>query len=154
MPVVTITGAPGETIWVRVWGYNGATGTFSICVFDYQSNDFVEDDGPAIPVTGEQLEDVTKFEPKENAITSLYQVAPNPASDVLHVAYQQTEESTVTNLVMTDMSGQIVMKKEYDSRDIDEFSDQLDVSQLVPGMYILQIVTTNGIVSEKISVVK
>lgn len=154
MPVVTITGAPGETIWVRVWGYNGATGTFSICVFDYQSNDFVEDDGPAIPVTGEHLEEVSKFEPTSNDDTPLYRVAPNPASDMLHVTYTQSEESIVTNLVMTDMSGQIVMKKEYDSRDMNVFNDQLDVSQLVPGMYILQIVTTKGIVSEKVTVVK
>jgi hypothetical protein len=34
-----------------------------------------------------------------------------------------------------------------------EFQEQLDVSQLAPGMYVLQISTTTGIVTEKVLII-
>jgi RHS repeat-associated protein len=32
MPKLIVTGAPGTTIWIRVWGFGAETGTFGICV--------------------------------------------------------------------------------------------------------------------------
>ena len=52
-----------------------------------------------------------------------------------------------------DMSGKVVFKKEYSTTDIHEFKDQLDVSAMAPGMYVLRVTTTTGILSEKISVI-
>jgi 3-hydroxymyristoyl/3-hydroxydecanoyl-(acyl carrier protein) dehydratase len=52
-----------------------------------------------------------------------------------------------------DMSGKMVVSKEYESNDNPLFQDQLDVSPFVPGMYILQVVTTTGMLTEKISIV-
>jgi hypothetical protein len=40
MPVINIQGYGGQTIWVRVWGYNGTSGTFNICVFNYWSANY------------------------------------------------------------------------------------------------------------------
>ena len=34
MPQLSITGTPGATVWIRIWGYNGSTGTFGICAYD------------------------------------------------------------------------------------------------------------------------
>lgn len=38
MPVVNLIGPPGAVAYIRVWGYGGATGTFSICALNYQSS--------------------------------------------------------------------------------------------------------------------
>jgi hypothetical protein len=40
MPVINLQGYSGQTIWVRVWGYNGSSGTFNICVFNYWSANY------------------------------------------------------------------------------------------------------------------
>jgi len=40
MPVINLQDGAGYTIWVRVWGWNGGTGTFSICVLNYNSQNF------------------------------------------------------------------------------------------------------------------
>jgi hypothetical protein len=37
MPVINLQGGAGNTIWVRVWGYGSQTGTFSICVMNYNT---------------------------------------------------------------------------------------------------------------------
>jgi hypothetical protein len=79
-------------------------------------------------------------------------VWPNPVSDQLNVRYQQTESSTISGLMLSDMSGKVVLRKQYQSDDM-EFQEQLDVSQLAPGMYVLQISTTAGIVTEKVLII-
>jgi hypothetical protein len=52
------------------------------------------------------------------------------------------------------MSGQRMFFKEYSQNNIREFSDQLDVSQLTPGIYLLQLVTTQGIQTEKVVITR
>jgi hypothetical protein len=158
MPVINLIGYPNAMIWVRVWGHSGSTGTFSICVFDYQSNDLTGDDEVVIPVAREQLRqlenepEVVQYTDDPDATPSLI-VAPNPANDVLYVTYAQTEESIVSSIVLTDISGKMVLSKEYQSENLSEFKEELDVSELLPGMYVLQVITTTGILSEKVSVV-
>ena len=60
----------------------------------------------------------------------------------------------VSNLVMSDLSGQRVLLKDYQPSGVMEFSDQVDVSGLVPGVYILQLVTAQGIQSEKVVITR
>jgi hypothetical protein len=82
-----------------------------------------------------------------------YSVSPNPASDVLHIRYTQTELSKVSDIMLIDMNGKMVMRKTNTSSDSNEFTEQFDVSSLSPGIYVLQIRTSAGIVSEKVSIV-
>lgn len=155
MPVVTITGMPNETIWVRVWGYAGTTGSFSICVFDYASSNFaaplnatdVSYDG--IPLDSPALQTADE---KDGRSTLL--VTPNPTSDVLQINYLQTDASMVTRIVMMDMSGRIVYDQNYKTDNVRRFTDQINVSGWSTGIYVLKVVTTEGIMSERISVVK
>jgi hypothetical protein len=159
MPVINLIGYPNAKIWVRVWGHSGSTGTFNICVFDYQSNSLTTDDNASfLPISGEQLERL-ESEPEvvhsfgDDDSSPFLIVAPNPANDVLYVTLSQTEESIVSGIVLTDISGKIVVRKEYQAENLNEFHEELDVSGLIPGMYVLQIITSTGILSEKISVV-
>ena len=156
MPVINLSGNPGASIWVRVWGHGGSTGTFDICVFNYQSNDLADvDDLVVVPTSNDPFDKIDAPEPSEKTddISLKLRLAPNPADDVLHVSIGQTDESIVTDVIMTDMSGQIVLKKKYQPEVSNEFNDQLDISHLTPGVYILQLMTTTGIVSGRVSVV-
>ena len=156
MPVISVTGSANETIWVRVWGYAGTTGTFNICVFDYQSNNFATPDNSDEPVIDGRPIDVVEMSDKpikNNTGSATLQVSPNPTRDILQIRYAQTVESTVTRIVMLDMSGKMVDNREYQSTGSAVFSDQLDVSSLAPGMYVLRVITTSGIMTEKVSVI-
>ncbi len=156
MPVITITGTANETIWVRVWGYAGTKGTFSICVLDYQSTNLAAPDDSDEPIIEGESFDVVEIQQQpfnDRIINTTLQVFPNPTRDVIQVLYTQTKESTISRMVMMDMSGKIVDNKEYQSTDSLQFSEQLDVSSMVPGVYILRVFTTSGILTEKVSVI-
>ena len=155
MPVLSVTGNQAATIWVRVWGYGGTTGSFNICVFDYQSNSLVGNTHTLDVAPPEDLSVVPESTKTIDFDTpSILQISPNPASNLLNVNYTQTEDRYVTAIVMTDMSGKIMIRNDYQSKGVSEFGEQLDVSRLTPGMYILQVVTTKGILSEKVMVVE
>jgi hypothetical protein len=154
MPVVTINGSANETIWVRVWGYAGTTGTFSICVFNYASTNLVvNDDDNAVTYDGQPIGafDQAVFASKD--ISMALEVSPNPTRDILQVTLGQTAKTKVSRVVLLDMSGKIVLAKVYQSNDDVQFRDQLDVSTFAPGIYVLQVVTTGGVLAERISVV-
>lgn len=156
MPVINLIGYPNAMIWVRVWGYGGVTGTFSVCVLDYQSSNFTGADENIESSFGEELGDL---QPEAVHFTTDYavvptaHVSPNPTSDILNVTLGQTEKCVVSGLVMTDLSGKVVLRKEYKASGTTEFRDELDVSAFTPGIYILQLVTTSGIITEKVSVI-
>jgi hypothetical protein len=156
MPVISVSGVPNETIWVRVWGYAGTTGTFNICVFDYYSNNIsTYDDPSAEPTAGEQLDQPEVVKPTASGrdVAVMPRVTPNPVNDLLYLSMDQSNKTIVTAIVMTNLSGQQVIRREYVTNDNPHFTDQLDVTNLAPGIYVLQFITTAGIVSEKVSVV-
>ena len=102
-----------------------------------------------MPGSGEQL--FADPDVRNNDVTvGTVSVWPNPLNDLLNVRYQQTESGTVSGLMLADLSGKVVLRKEYQSADMTEFQEQLDVSGLASGMYVLQIATTAGIVTEKV----
>jgi len=153
MPVLNLQGMAGQTIWVRIWGYYGTSGTFSICVFNYWSANYSEPvdlESNSIP---DEMGTESIVDPGiiiDSDVTPVMQVAPNPASDVLTVTLLQSDKVIVSALYITDMSGQRLFSKKYDQRDSMEFKDQLDVSGFVPGVYLLQVVTTEGMQTEKV----
>lgn len=154
MPVITVEAAAGVTVWVRVWGLNGATGTFSICVFDSASVDYTGgNNADNAPHDGNIIDEVQAVDNGSEEILNTYTVSPNPTSDVLNIRYEQIPENIVKGVVMTDLSGKVMVKRNYDAKGTVEFRDQLNLAGWTPGIYVLQIVTTNGIISEKISVI-
>ena len=153
MPVISITGAPNEVIWVRVWGYAGTTGTFSICVFDYESNDFAMPDNTSVVQIAETTADpIEAPETDYTEISTTLQVSPNPTRDELNVTLMQSDESKVTGVVLLDMSGKVVYAKTYETDNVRQFKDRIDVSGYSSGIYVLRVQTLSGILSEKIMI--
>jgi hypothetical protein len=153
MPVLTITGSPNETIWVRVWGYAGTTGTFNICVFDYASNDLVvPDDASENTFDGQPVNPLQKAEYVSTDLPTTLHVSPNPTRDVLQVTLTQSDKTKVTRIVLMDLTGKVVYRKDYPVNDVHQFTEQLDMSAFTPEMYLLQVMTTSGMLTEKIVV--
>jgi hypothetical protein len=104
-----------------------------------------------IPGSSEQL--FANPDERNNDVTvGSVSVWPNPVKDLLNVRYQQTESSAVSGLILSDLSGKVVIRKAYQAAEVTEFQEQLDVSRLAAGMYVLQVATTTGIVSEKVMI--
>ncbi|HJW30957.1 MAG TPA: fibronectin type III domain-containing protein [Saprospiraceae bacterium] len=154
MPVISIYGYAGATIWVRVWGYNGQTGTFNICVFDHFSSSYSDVEDESTPDAGVTLNPDQKEKlhaPVESESDAL-QVMPNPVSDLLTVSYLPSDGSRITGMTLTDLSGKQVLTKSLAGSDTNGLKEQVDVSGLADGIYILHISTTAGIQSRKIVV--
>ena len=156
MPVINLTGTPNATIWVRVWGVDGTTGTFTICVLNYITFNYTGVPNTRAPIEGEPL--VVPDEVSPNAVDAIDQpevkISPNPVSDQLSVTVQQTEESRVIGLRMMDPSGKTMFSNEFEPVDDNQFHYNLDVSTLQPGMYVLQVQTTGKMIAQKVMVVR
>ncbi|MEO6131445.1 MAG: T9SS type A sorting domain-containing protein, partial [Saprospiraceae bacterium] len=154
MPVINLTGTANMTIWVRVWGIDGATGTFTICVFNGISFNSV---GAASTISPE---DGVLIEGQEEAVNATMEmpdlpelfISPNPVSDQLNVVVRQTKESHVIGMRIVDLSGEVVLNRDFDPVTDSQFKSTLDVSGWAPGIYVLQVQTTKGILSQKITV--
>ena len=155
MPVINLTGSPNTTIWVRVWGFDGSTGTFTICVFNHISFNYTGAPNVKLPVgdlIGE-LADVASPNIEQDSKPQI-QVSPNPVRDALNIEVAQTEESRVIGLRMLDLSGKIVFTQDVEMTELDQFNTDVDVTNFVPGIYLLQVQTTSGMMMEKVSVIK
>ncbi len=154
MPVVTISGTANATIYVRVWGLEGSTGSFSICVFDFVSMDFTG--RPVDIINADAGEDLTERENHPIGVRADHpqlMISPNPVSDRLKVQVELSNNSKVLDIRMIDLSGK-VMGSWKAPGDQATYNAEVDVISFVPGMYLLQVQTTEGIITEKVMVVR
>lgn len=77
-------------------------------------------------------------------------VYPNPANNLVHVEFS-TEKSGIVNLRLYDITGKSLFANQY-NHDGGQFNQQLDVSHLTTGLYILHIETAQGKVIRKIAI--
>ncbi len=155
MPVINLTGTPNAIIWVRVWGFDGSTGTFSICVFNYISLNYNGVADAVTPDVGEPIYQVDKdVVAIQKDVLPEIRISPNPVSDQLNVVVQQTEQSRVIGLKFVDLSGKIMLSQEIEPAEANEYKTRIDVSDFIPGIYVLQVQTTSGMMTKRVSVVK
>ncbi len=109
----------------------------------------VQDEGEAMDSVQKDVKGNDHFEDP----SSYLQINPNPASDILNLTFTQTEKCKIMSMEMTDISGKIMLKKDYQSGDMGEFNEQINVSEFSSGIYILQLQTTSGILTKMVSVV-
>ena len=154
MPVVTISGYQNETIWVRVWGYAGTTGSFGICVFDFASNDLVAPDATDEIMDGAVINEsvIAKQINEAKDIATSLRISPNPSRDVVNIRMNGVSSTSVSRLDVFDVSGQLVLTRDYINTSAVMFEETLDVTDLTEGMYLIQITTSNGVMTGKLSV--
>ena len=156
MPVINLTGTPNATIWVRVWGYDGSAGTFSICVFNSISVNYTGEANVDASDAGKPIDELEKGVHATIEMDALQEilVSPNPVSDQLNVIVQQTEKSQVIGIRFLDLSGKVVMSQDIKPAEMKEYQTRIDVSAFEPAIYILQVQTTTGVMAEKVSVIR
>lgn len=81
-------------------------------------------------------------------------ISPNPVSSVATVLYNITRDDNVQIRIVNPAGALVstIASSRYQTEGYYEFS--IDVNQLSNGVYFVQIVTSNGIISEKFTVVK
>lgn len=73
-------------------------------------------------------------------------VWPNPADDIMHISYMEYSKREKSNLQLLNMSGATVMNININSSG----TNDLDVSNLTAGIYLLRLTTSEGTISRKV----
>ncbi len=76
-----------------------------------------------------------------------YSIYPNPTFDQCHLILFSTDNTDV-RVELTDISGKLLMKKEF--QNISRIEDVLDLSNYEKGMYLLTLQNNKGLVTQKI----
>lgn len=154
MPYGTITGPAGGTVYIRVWGYNGSVGTFSICletVISFTSDGAVEEDAVVVPaeydadgalvMPFEAVTDRSGAQPiSENTLNDAMalQVYPVPALNQVNLSIELPEDATVT-IQLFDFTGKMVQEIDHISAQAGHFTETLDIASLPNGSYIAKV---------------
>jgi hypothetical protein len=86
---------------------------------------------------------------RQNSISDLITLVPNPASDVMTIRFNGLEGDV--QVEMSNVQGQVVFRNNY--MDISGSSSQnIDVSSLNKGMYIVRFTTANDVTTKQIVV--
>ena len=125
-------------------------------MFNYISFNYADLSETIDPAEGGPIEGVEKANPVALSLDSKPEIrlTPNPVSDVLNVEVAQTENCRVIGLRVMDLSGKIRLTQEIEPSAENYFKSEVDVSAYVPGIYVMQVQTTSGMIAEKISVIK
>ncbi len=79
-------------------------------------------------------------------------VYPNPVHDITNLKVYAPEVNTNVSIIITDMSGTTVFKKEFVSGSI-QVTEQINMSNLVKGVYVVSVVF-NGMERQSVKIVK
>lgn len=85
---------------------------------------------------------------KENANVSSFSVYPNPAKENVSISYELKNETNV-DLKITDLSGKVVYTSKLGKKS-GKNAVSVNTSSFSNGVYVVNFVTENGIVTEKL----
>jgi hypothetical protein len=152
MPVMTITGQAGTQLWIRVWGYNNAGGTFSICAMNYSTANFNgEPEGPVYHIDPTQMNPypVEEAQPdvavvltdrdqasEKTDLGAIGKVYPNPSNGFVTLPLMLTEEASV-EVWISDVLGSVVYRSNW-TKMAGDHQVSLDLGSLQPGIYTLR----------------
>lgn len=145
MPDITITGTPGQLVFIRVWGYGGATGDFYICATITSNNQDLTADGPVVDLSGnndrsngaETNGDAKSKAPKTGVEGKSLQVFPNPATDRVTLAADLAEGGEAAIRIF-DVAGKLMLE-ETKMAEAGTFTTDLDIAHLPAGTFIVHL---------------
>jgi hypothetical protein len=81
-------------------------------------------------------------------------VTPNPSTDYFTITCQPTDGCGVAGIALHDFSGKTIMLRQFTDAIKEEVNERIDVTALAPGTYVLQVITTCGMVTEQVVVTR
>lgn len=88
--------------------------------------------------------------PVENGF-NLY---PNPARDISRIQYYLIDEEAPVSLRVVDMSGRLVLEKDWGTVTAGEYDEVLEVDRLPNGMYLVQMQLGEQLINKKLQIDK
>ena len=138
----------GESSWTFVWNSGMAPdGTTVYAVVNFANGNGTTS-GDVVLTKSMQLMKSQNISIDEKSIANL-KTFPNPASDILTISF--TNGVPNNTLELYDMQGRLV-KELFSGKIAGEFSESYSVSDLSPGIYILNIQNEKGFKQERIIV--
>jgi hypothetical protein len=177
MPVINISGQAGTQLWIRVWGYDNASGTFRICALNYYTADFggdtetvfvqipteitpVEVDQPLLSALPEASapqklavrKTQDRSEAEQPAAVEL-ELAPNPAGSEVLIRFPADGQVPVQFLVFDLLGG---LKETRNAQPAEAASGQilLDVANWQPGVYLVQMRQGTNLATRRLQVIR
>lgn len=151
MPQVTfINGTPGQYIWLRFWGKNGATGSFTICAqigngsqgFAGESDELTVDIsdlvGNQVVNFREGVQNEPVMDEPATKIEALH-IYPVPASDQITIAGDVPESVAEVAFRIFDMNGSLVREQSGLNTEDGKFLTVFDISDLPKGAYVVKV---------------
>lgn len=97
--------------------------------------------------TEEDYDNLSELEEEQEGLQP--RIYPNPVSDILHVEYKLEKDCPV-NIIMATIDGKVVKNIYQQQQQAGDQHEEIDCSQLMPGMYLLKIVAGDQMVNGKI----
>ncbi len=160
MPDVVITGSAGVWIYLRIWGYGGSVGSFSICVSilssgsGLQVNGLQDNDLPTFDVDANMTSDRTDPQEQAQVKTAVakpsLQVFPVPTQENI-TFLAQLPTDTEADILVFDLNGRLV-REMHGLRPVDgNLSERMEVGELPVGLYIVKVRSGEVELSSKFS---
>lgn len=87
---------------------------------------------------------------KEWVSPSAISIQPNPSNGIFHIVTSGLAPSSIQRVLIFNTRGSLVQSRGFPNANA-MLSEQFDISNLSEGMYLVQIQTTSGIISKKIT---
>jgi hypothetical protein len=146
-------GDQGFTSGMTEWSFNWNSGMAPDGTSVYAVINFANGDGGTsgdnVLTKSLQLTKAQNISIGENSIANL-KTFPNPTTDVLNISFSN-EGISDNSLKLYDMQGRLV-KDLYSGKITGEFNESFIISDLSPGIYILNIQNEKGFIQERIIV--
>lgn len=141
MPQATITAPPGTVIWLRYWGKNGTTGSFSICAFvTTQPSGGGSGSSLETGITSlEQPVEVRSSSAEELREPAAMRIFPVPATDQITLTTELGESAGEVTVYIFDMAGHIVRERSTAGPADGIFTETFDVQDLPKGIYEVRL---------------
>jgi hypothetical protein len=138
MPDFQITGSV-SSVWLRIWGYNGATGNFYICVEPLNGLN-TDTNETKFMVNATEDRDASKMNTSENKM----RLHPVPTQGPLTLVWHAIPGVSYTAEVY-DLAGRLSYSHpEYTANNQEELL-RLDLAELPKGAYVLRLVSATGL---------
>lgn len=147
MPAMSYAGSPGTTIYVRVWGKNGATGTFNICAQNALASLAADNSGPEDYINNEETGRQNSAIPQ--ALTM--RLFPQPAQ---HEVTLEAEITTPGNLSIRfyDLNGTEVKRQNGHVSSPGIWRETINIRDLRSSVYVVALEVQGQVIMERLVV--